>query len=178
MPTPEKRQAEKNPARARRVARKEKKATQAKVTEKRQQNTRDSDGECRHCGKYGHKASDCWYKQPTKSQGKGKGTGKAKSKVAEISESGNSQQVDETWTSNTCTPQSNFSQVNTIGCADEGLWIFSLEDSKKRRYTVNWKDQSCSTPTEKWKTEEHEFMIDSGCFGHVCPPGLHRNFQW
>ena len=32
------------------------------------------DGECRNCGKYGHKASDCWYKQTTKSQGKGKGT--------------------------------------------------------------------------------------------------------
>ena len=56
------------------------------------------------------------------------------------------------------------SQVNTIGCADEGLWIFSLEDSKKRRYTVNWQDQSCNN------TEGHEFMIDSGCFGHVCPP--------
>ena len=34
--------AKKNLARARRVARKEKKATQAKVTEKRQQNTHDS----------------------------------------------------------------------------------------------------------------------------------------
>ena len=33
------------------------------------------DGECRNCGKYGHKASDCWYKQPPKPQGKGKGTG-------------------------------------------------------------------------------------------------------
>ena len=30
------------------------------------------DGECRNCGKYGHKASDCWYKQPNKSQGKGR----------------------------------------------------------------------------------------------------------
>ena len=70
------------------------------------------------------------------------------------------------------TPQPSLSQVNTIGCADEGLCIFSLEDSKKRRYTVNWEDQS------DWKTEEHELMIDSGCFGHVCHPGLHRNFQW
>ena len=115
-------------------------------------------------GKYGHKAADCWYKQPTKPRGKGKGTGKSKSKVTEISESDSSEQVDETWTSNTSTPQPSLSQVNTIGCADEGLWIFSLEDSKKRRYTVNWEDQS------DWKTEEHELMIDSGCFGHVCPP--------
>ena len=42
MPSPGKGKAKKHPARARRVARKEKKATQAKVTEKRQQNTRDS----------------------------------------------------------------------------------------------------------------------------------------
>ena len=62
------------------------------------------------------------------------------------------------------------SQVNTIGCANEGLWIFSLEDSKKRRYTVNWEDQSRPNLTEKWKTEEHEWMIDSGCFGQICPP--------
>ena len=42
MPSPGKGKAKKNPARARRVARKEKKATQAKVTEKRQRSTRDS----------------------------------------------------------------------------------------------------------------------------------------
>ena len=41
-PSPGKGKAKKNPARARRVARKEKKATQATVTEKRQQNTHDS----------------------------------------------------------------------------------------------------------------------------------------
>ena len=46
---------------------------------------------------------------------------------------------------------------------DEGLWIFSLENSKKRRYTVNCEEKSWN------KTEEHELMIDSGCFGHVCP---------
>ena len=96
------------------------------------------EGECRNCGKYGHKAADCWYKQTPKPQGKGKGSAKSKSKVTEISESDRSKQVEETWTPNTSTPQPNLSQVNTIGCADEGLWIFSLEDSKKRRYTVNW----------------------------------------
>ena len=89
------------------------------------------EGECRNCGKYGHKAAVCWYKQPPKPQGKGKGTGKSKSKV---SESDSSKQVDETWTSNTSTPQPSLSQGNTIGCADERLWIFSLEDSKTRRY--------------------------------------------
>ena len=42
MQSPEKGKAKRNPARARRVVRKEKKSTQAKVTEKRQQNTHDS----------------------------------------------------------------------------------------------------------------------------------------
>ena len=65
------------------------------------------EGECRNCGKYGHKAADCWYKQTTKPQGKGKGTGKSKSKVTEISESDSSKQVDETWTSNTSAQQPN-----------------------------------------------------------------------
>ena len=106
-----------------------------------------------------------------KSQGKGKGTGKSQFKVTEISESDNSRQVDETWTPNTSAQQPNLSQVNTIGCASEGLWIFSLEDSKKRRYTVNGEDQSCSN-----KTEEHELMIDSGSFGHVCPPWFAPQF--
>ena len=91
------------------------------------------DGECRNCGKHGHKASDCWYKQTNKSQGKDKGTGKSKSKVTETSESDSSKQVEENWTPNTSFPQSSLSQVNTIGCADEGLWKFSLEDSKKRQ---------------------------------------------
>ena len=84
--------------------------------------------------------------------------------MTEISESDSSKQVDD-WgpSSNTSAQQPNLSQVKTIGCGDEGLWIFSLEDNKKRRYTVNWEDQ----PDRK--TEDHELMIDSGCFGHVCP---------
>ena len=114
--------------------------------------------------------ADCWYKQPPKPLGEGKGTGKSKSKVTEISESDSSKQVEETWTSNTSTPQPSLSQVKTTGCADEGLWIFSLEDSKKRRYTVNWEDQSWN------KTEDNELMIDSGCFGHVCTPWFAPQF--
>ena len=89
------------------------------------------DGECRNCGKYGHKASDCWYKQKNKSQGEGKGTGDSKSQVTEISGSDSSKQVDN-WcpSSNSSAQQPHLSQVNTIGCADEGLWIFSLEDAR------------------------------------------------
>ena len=43
------------------------------------------------------------------------------------------------------------------------LDILTVRQQKKRRDTVNWEDQSWN------KTEEHELMIDSGCFGHVCP---------
>ena len=176
MPSPEKGKAKKNPARARRVARKGKENHSGKGYGETTTEHSRFDGECRNCGKYGHKAADCWYKQSPKPQAKGKGTGKSKSKVTEISESDSSKQVEETWTPNTSAPQSSLSQVNTIGCGDEGLWIFSLEDSKKRRYSVNWEDQSCSHPTEKWKTEEHELMIDCGCFGHVCPPWFAPQF--
>ena len=42
MQSPEKGKAKRNLARARRVVRKEKKSTEAKVSEKRQQNTHDS----------------------------------------------------------------------------------------------------------------------------------------
>ena len=62
-------------------------------------------GECRNCGKYGHKAADCWSKHPPKPHGRGKGSGKSKSKVTEISESDSSRQVEEPWTPNTSTPQ-------------------------------------------------------------------------
>ena len=83
--------------------------------------------------------------------------------MTEFSESDSSKQIDD-WgpSSSTSAQQPNLSQVNTIGCANEGLWIFSLEDSKKPRYTVNWEDQSSN------QTEEEDLMIDSGCFGHVC----------
>ena len=69
------------------------------------------EGECRNCGKYGHKAADCWYKQTTKSQGKGKDTGKSNSKVTEISESDSSKQVEETWTPNTPAQPSSLSRA-------------------------------------------------------------------
>ena len=102
-----------NPARTRRVARKEKKPTQATVTENQQQNTHDSMMNVETVEGMDTKASDCWNKQTTKSQGKGKGTGKSKSKVTEISESDNSKQVDD-WnpSSNTSTQQPKLSQMN------------------------------------------------------------------
>ena len=86
-------------------ARKEKKATQAKVTVKRQQSPRAS--------RVSVETAEC--------TSKGKGTGKSKSKVTELSDSDSSKQVEETWTPNTSAPPSSMSQVNTIGCADGGL---------------------------------------------------------
>ena len=158
MPSPGKGKAKKNPARASRVARTEKKATQAKITARRQRNTHDSKVNVETVGNI-DKAADCWYME------------KSKSKVTEISQSDSSRQVEEHWTSNTSAQRPNFlSQVNATGCADEGLWIFSLEDSKKRRYTVNWEDQSSN------QTEEHELMIESECFRHVCPPWFAPQF--
>ena len=91
------------------------------------------DGECRNCGEYGHKASDCWYKQTNKSQGKGKGTGKSKSKVAETSESDNSKQIDD-WCPSPNKPahQPNVSQVSrqqeTSIHGELGRSISSLSD--------------------------------------------------
>ena len=131
---PERGKAKENPARARRAARKDNEATQAKVTVKRQQSTRASMVRVETAESMDTKAADCWYKQPPKPQGEGKVKGKSKSKVPEISDSDSSEQVEETWTPNTSTPSASLSQVNTIGCADEGLWTFSLEDSKKREH--------------------------------------------
>ena len=99
MSFPEKGKARVNPTRPRNVVRKAKKFTQGKVTENGKWNTR-FDGECRNCGKHGHKAADCWYKQQHKSQGEGKGTGKSESNVTEISEH-DSKQVEETWSPKT-----------------------------------------------------------------------------
>ena len=41
---------------------------------------------------------------------------------------------------------------------------------------MNWEDQSRPNPTEKWKTDLHELMIDYGRFGHVCPPWFAPQF--
>ena len=95
MQSPGKGKAKKNPARARRVARKEKKATQAKVTEKRQQNTHDSMVNVETVESMDTKHLIVGTSRRTNLKVKGKGTGKSKSKVTEISESDNSKQVDE-----------------------------------------------------------------------------------
>ena len=139
------------------------------------------DGECPNCGQHGHKAAEYWYKLQRKSQGKGKSTGKSKSHVTEISESDTSEQTsEETWSPNTSSQPSSLPQVNTIGeigRADDELWI-SVKDNQKRRYSVmNWKvgthDRDSGTCE---KGEEHDLMIDSGCYGHVCPPWFAPQF--
>ena len=131
MPSPGKGKAKKN------LGRKETKATQEKVTGKRQQNTRDS-----------RVSVEIVESMDTKlliggTSSRPNLTVKAREResrnpMTKISDSDSSKQVDETWSANTSAQQPSSLQGNTIECADEGLWIFSLEDSKKRRYTVNW----------------------------------------
>ena len=130
------------------------------------------EGGCRNCGKSGHKAADCWYKQQRKSQGEGTGSRKSKSKVTEFSESDSSKQTEETWTPNTSAPQSSLSQVNSIGCGDEGLWIFSLGDSKKRQHAVNWEISAIA----RLRSSSWWSILD--VLDMSAHPGLHRNFQW
>ena len=116
------------------------------------------DGQCRNCEKHCHQAADFWYKQQHKPQGKGKGSGKSKSNVTEISESDTSKQGEETWSPNTSSHPSSFSKVNTIGeigRADEELRIFSVEDSQKRRYSVNWKVEPHTRDSETYEQEQN-----------------------
>ena len=138
------------------------------------------DGECRNCGNYGHKAADCWYKQQHMSHGKVKGTVKSKSNVTEISESDTSKQVEETWPPNTSPQPSSLPQVKTIGefgRTDEELWIFSVEDSSKHRHSLSWNVEPHTRVSETCEQGPvHELMIDSGCYGHVCPPWFAPQF--
>ena len=69
-----------------------------------------------------------WFKQPPEPQVYGKGTGKSKSKVAEISESDSSEQVEEAWTPNTSCAAIKFVSSEHDWMR---LWIFLQEDSKK-----------------------------------------------
>ena len=55
--------------------------------------------------------------------------------------------------------------------------IFSVEDSQKRRYSVNGKVGTDVRGAETGdQAEGHELMIDSGCYGHVCPPWFAPQF--
>ena len=50
-----------------------------------------------------------------------------------------------------------------VGYADEGLRMLSLEDRTEHRQKVS---------LENWlevyeQVDDHELMVDSGCFGHV-----------
>ena len=47
----------------------------------------------------------------------------------------------------------------------------SGKGKKGGKKAVKWEDQS------DCKTEEHELLIDSGGFGHVCPPWFAPQFQ-
>ena len=176
MPFHRKGKAKENPARARKVARDEKTATLAKVTEKRQQSTRASMVRVETAESMDTKLLTVGTSSSTSLKAKARARRNPNSQKSVKNH--NSKQVEETWTPIPSSQPPSLSQVNTIkeiGCADEGLWICSLEDSKKRRHTVSWKDGSRSEICDQ--AEEHELMIDSGCFGHVCPPLFAPQFQ-
>ena len=62
----------------------------------------------------------------------------------EVSESENNRHVEGTWTRVCFLQPSISSQVNTIrnvNCADEGLWIFSPQESAGERKTVSWDER-------------------------------------
>ena len=118
------------------MANKAKKTHSGKGYGKTRRNLRTSKVSVENVESTDTKLADYWHKQ-MKPQGKGKR--KAKSKVSQVSE--NSKHVEETWTHVSSPQPSSSSQVNTIGtveCADEGLLIFSLEDSTKHQGTVSW----------------------------------------
>ena len=81
------------------MARKEKKTTQAKVTGKRQQNTRDSKVNVETVENMDTKLLIVGTSSRPTLKAKARAQGKSKSKVTEISESDSSKQIDETWTS-------------------------------------------------------------------------------
>ena len=58
------------------------------------------------------------------------------------------------------------------------FWIFSVEDSQKLRYFCELEGAGPTFVSLRLatKAEEHEFMIDSGCYGHVCPPWFAPQF--
>ena len=102
------------------------------------------EGECRNCGKYGHKAADCWYKQPPKPQGKGEGSGKSKFKVTEISESDSSKQAEETWTPHTSVPQSSL-----ITCSF-GQWQRAKLSHALHSWNAQWSGDQLHVRSERW----------------------------
>ena len=94
--SPGKGKARENPARARRVARKEKKATQAKVTVKRPRSIRDSRVSVETAESTDTKLLTVGTSSRANLRAEAKGSGKSKSKVTEISESDSRKQVEET----------------------------------------------------------------------------------
>ena len=68
--------------------------------------------------------------------------------------------------------------IGEIGRADEELWIFSVEDSLTRRHSVNLKFEPHTRVSKTCEQgQEHELMIDSRFYGHVCPPWFAPQFS-
>ena len=142
MSCAEKGKARENPARARKVARKAKRVKLGKVTVNREWDTRDLMVSVEIAENTVTRLLIVGTSSSTNHKAKVKArASKSKSNVTEISESDASQQAEETWSPNTSLQPSSLSQVNAfgeIGRAGDGWWTFSVGDSQKRRYSVNW----------------------------------------
>ena len=113
MPSSEKGKAKKNPARERRVVRKEKKSTQAKVTDNQQLNTHDSMENVETVESMDTEHLIVGTSRRTKLKVKARVQESRNPRCKEISESDNSEQVED-WnpSSNTSAQQPKPSQVN------------------------------------------------------------------
>ena len=146
---------------------------------RRQQNTHDSMENAETIESMDHKASDCWYKQTNKSQGKGKGQ-----------ESRNPR-----WQKSVRVTTVNKSmigiQFQTRPHSSQIYLKWTRLDAQMRDSGYfHWK--TARNVGARWigyislvlirlrsgKTEEHDLAIESGCFGHVCPPWFAPHFQW
>ena len=101
--------------------------------------------ECRNSGKYGHKAADCWHKHPKRNPKYPKRVRTTSTAIDFVT--------------------SKHGQVSWI-CRRRAM-VFLKEDSTKHRQKVSWDENWLE---EYEQTNDHEFLIDSGCCGHVCPP--------
>ena len=97
----------------------------------------------------------------------GKEKWKARSQVSEVSQSEQNKHDDGTWTPASSPQPPKVNTIREVGFADDGTWIFSLNDSTIHRQKVSW-DEHWLEVSER--VDDHELMIASGCCGHVCPP--------
>ena len=100
-------------------------------------------GECSHCGKWGHKASECWRKQ-----------------VAGVGEDGTGTEIGASASAVGSASAAKSVAVVTDDQKEDGPWVFSILDDDKTIYGM------VMSVTEAVV----EIVVDSGSVANVCPP--------